>query len=69
MLTEVQALTVDTVPRTVTLPEAARLLGIGKSLAYELVSRDQFPCRVIRAGKRIVVPRRELDRLLGANAE
>ena len=31
----------------------------------ELVQREQFPCKVIRAGRRVVVPRAELERLLG----
>ncbi len=53
---------------TVTLPEAAELLGISRDHAYQLVRRDEFPCRVIRLGRRVVVPTAELDRLLAADA-
>ncbi len=50
---------------TLTVPEACRLLGISKTLGYDLIARDEFPCRVIRAGRRVIVPRREVDLLLG----
>ena len=44
---------------TVTVEEAARLLGISRTLAYELVTRDQLPH--LRLGRRIVVSRRALE--------
>lgn len=47
---------------TLTVEEAARLLGISRALAYELVARGEVPG--IRLGRRIVVPRRALDTLL-----
>jgi excisionase family DNA binding protein len=43
---------------TVTVPEAAALLGISRALAYELVAREEIPA--IRLGYRIVVPTRRL---------
>ena len=49
---------------TVTVEEAAARLGIGRSLAYALVRAGDFPVPVIRAGKRVVVPLRPLERLL-----
>lgn len=52
-------------PETLTVPEACRLLRISKTLGYSLIARDEFPCRVIRAGRRVIVPRREVDLLLG----
>ncbi len=62
-------MTTATIPRdrpaTITLPEASRRIGISVSLGYELAAADRFPCRVIKAGRRIVVPTAELDRLLG----
>ena len=48
--------------RTLTVPEAARVLGIGRSAAYEAVRTGEIP--VVRIGKRILVPRVALDRLL-----
>ena len=44
--------------------DAARLLGISRTLAYEAVARGELPS--VRLGKRIVVPRRALDELLEA---
>lgn len=52
-------------PTTVTVTEAARLLGISKSHAYELIGRGQFPIPVLRLGARVVVPAAPLRRLLG----
>jgi excisionase family DNA binding protein len=51
--------------QTFTVPEASELLGISKSLGYELAQAGLFPCRVIHAGRRVLVPRAELERLLG----
>jgi len=52
--------------RTYTIPEAAKVLGIGRSAAYEAARTGQIP--TIRIGKRILVPAVALDRLL-AGAE
>ena len=52
----------DSDRRTLTVEEAARVLGIGRSLAYELVSRGELPS--VRLGRRIVVPVAALDELL-----
>ena len=52
---------------TVDVPTAARLLGCGRTLAYELVRRGEFPCRVLRLGHRLVVPTAELFRALGVD--
>ena len=49
---------------TLSVPEAGRLLGIGKSLAYDLARRDEFPVRILRLGQRMRVSRVELDRYL-----
>ncbi len=46
-------------PMTASVTEAARLLGISRSHAYELVRLGQLPH--VRLGRRIVVPRRELE--------
>jgi len=48
---------------TLTVERAAHVLGIGRDLAYRLVARGEMP-GVIRLGKRIVVSRAALERLL-----
>ena len=52
-------------PAAVSLATAARALGCGRTLAYELARRDQFPCRVLRVGTRYLVPTADLLHLLG----
>ncbi|HUZ48781.1 MAG TPA: helix-turn-helix domain-containing protein [Candidatus Dormibacteraeota bacterium] len=52
---------------TVTVNEAARILGIGRAAAYEGVRAGRIPSIRI-SPRRIVVPRAALDRLLGMNA-
>jgi excisionase family DNA binding protein len=47
---------------TISVEEVGRLLGISRGLAYVLVNRGDIPS--IRLGRRIVVPRKALDRLL-----
>ena len=47
---------------TVSVTEAARLLGISRALAYELIARGELPA--IRLGRRLVVPYRALERLV-----
>ena len=48
--------------QTVTVEEAAQVLGISRSTAYEAVRRGELP--VIRIGRRYVVPRLALERML-----
>lgn len=51
---------------TMTVSEAAAVLGISRALAYELVARGELPS--IRLGHRIVVPTKRLhDLVLGGN--
>ena len=49
---------------TQSLEELGRRLGIGRSLVYELARRDALPVPVIRLGRRVVVSRSAVDRLL-----
>lgn len=44
---------------TVSVEEAAVLLGISRALAYELVRRGELPR--LRLGRRVVVPRKALE--------
>ena len=48
---------------TYTINEAAKALGIGRSLAYDLARQGDLP--VIRFGKRLLIPRKQLLKLLG----
>ena len=54
--------TVATEPRVWTVGEAARVLGISRAHAYELVARGELPH--LRLGRRIVIPRHALEVLL-----
>ena len=54
---------------TVDLMTAAAALGLGRTRAYQLVQRDEFPCRVIRIGETYRVPTAGLLELLGVTAE
>ncbi len=45
-----------------TVDEAAKILGIGRQLAYERVKTGEIP--VIKIGRRLLVPRRALEKLL-----
>jgi hypothetical protein len=54
-------------PATVDLPTAARALGLGRTKAYELAKRDQFPCRILRMGSTYRIPTAELLRYLGVD--
>ena len=54
---------------TVDLMTAAAALGLGRTKAYELARRGQFPCRVIRIGEVYRIPTPGLLELLGVTAE
>jgi excisionase family DNA binding protein len=51
----------------VTVPEAAQLLRISRTHAYELVARGELAH--VRLGRRIVIPKHVLDALLGLSSE
>ena len=50
---------------TFTVDETAKILGIGRNSAYEAVARGEIP--VIRVGKRLLVPKAALEKLLSGN--
>lgn len=52
---------------TYTVEEAAKLLGIGRCGAYEAARTGQMP--TIKIGKRILVPKAALDRMLNGSGE
>ena len=49
---------------TLTIRETAKLLGIGRNLCYDLAKRNELPVPVLRCGRRLLVPRRALEKLL-----
>ena len=51
--------------RTYSIPEVAKVLGIGRTAAYEAARTGEIP--TIRIGKRILVPVAALERLLAGN--
>ncbi len=62
--TEVRAL-----PAIVDIQTAAAVLGIGRTVAYELVRTGRFPTPVVRVGKQIKIPTAYLLDLLGLSTE
>jgi excisionase family DNA binding protein len=52
-----------TMPATMTIPEAAKLLRISRSAAYRAAARGQIP--TIRIGRRLLVPTAKLYAMLG----
>lgn len=55
-------------PAVLDVPDAARMLGIGRTLAYELVRTNQWPTPVIRVGRLIKIPSVPLLELIATGA-
>ncbi len=53
--------------QTVSVGTAAQMLGVGRNTAYEAVRAGTFPSPVIRIGRRYLIPRAALERLLTAS--
>lgn len=54
-------------PQLLTVREVARILRIGRDLAYQLAREGKIP--VLRLGRRMVVPRQILMRWIEAEAD
>lgn len=54
-------------PLAMSVEEAARLLCISRTLAYEAVAKGELPA--VRLGRRIIVPRRALEQFLAGASE
>ena len=52
--------------QTLTVEEAGAALGIGRNTAYQAIREGSIPC--LRVGRRILVPRAALERLLNLAA-
>ena len=59
--------TTPDVPAVLTVEEAAVLLRIGRQSAYQAVRAGEIP--TIRVGRRLLVPRARLERMLGGGDE
>jgi excisionase family DNA binding protein len=60
------ATSVELTSATMTVDDAAKLLGIGRNQAYSAARRGELP--VMKLGKRILVLRAPLERLLRGEA-
>ena len=52
---------------TATVEETAEMLGISRNAAYEAARRGEIP--TIKIGRRVLVPRAALDRMLQGNSQ
>jgi excisionase family DNA binding protein len=50
-------------PETYSVPEAGRIVGLGKNASYDAVRRGELP--VLRFGRILRVPRAALEQMLG----
>lgn len=53
----------DEKPETYSVPEAGRIVGLGRNASYDAARRGELP--VLRFGRILRVPRAALERLLG----
>jgi excisionase family DNA binding protein len=51
---------------TYRIEEAAKVLGIGRNTCYEAAKSGEIP--TVRIGRRLLVPKIALDKLLNGNA-
>lgn len=56
----------ERLPAALDVPTAARVLGIGRTMAYDLVRTGQWPTPVVRIGRLVKIPTAPLVALLGA---
>ena len=49
---------------TTDVTTAAQIIGIGRTLAYDLLKHETFPVPILRVGRRVLVPVSSLLRLL-----
>jgi excisionase family DNA binding protein len=55
------------VVQTVTVEQAAKILGIGRHLAYEAVRTGKIP--TLRFGRKIRIPRLAIERILSGETK
>jgi excisionase family DNA binding protein len=49
----------DNEATVLTVPEAARILRLSRTFAYQLVAEGELPC--LRLGRRVLIPRSALE--------
>jgi hypothetical protein len=52
-------------PSSFDLPTAGRAFGMGRSKSFQMASRGEFPCKVLRLGRRLHVTKAHLFTALG----
>lgn len=57
----------DELPLLLNVETVAKVLGVSDSSVYELIQEDDFPS--LRIGKRIVIPKEELRKLITAHTK
>ncbi|GGL42649.1 helix-turn-helix transcriptional regulator [Planomonospora parontospora] len=65
MTSELKVADLANLPVVMDLITAGQILGISRTTAYQLAKDGQFPCRVLKIGRRYLVPTCELLALLG----
>ena len=58
----------SSLPPMLTVVQAAAIMGIGRTLAYELIRTDNWPTPVIRAGRLIRIPSGPLMTLISTGS-
>jgi excisionase family DNA binding protein len=53
-------------PASVSVAQAARAFGLGRTAAYALIQNGEFPARVVRVGQRYRVATEDILVILGA---
>ncbi len=60
---------VRNLPATVDIETAGAVLGIGRSKSYQMARADEFPVRVLRIGRRYLVPTNLILQLIGVASD
>jgi len=60
--------TIRNLGMTTDLTTAAHIIGIGRTLAFDLAKHDRFPVRILRVGGRVLVPTAGLIALLTSSS-
>lgn len=67
-VTHTLSIKTEQLPLTMDLVSAGKILGVGRSTAYELVRQGTFPVRVLKLGNKFRVSRADLLAYLGESA-